>query len=191
MITCTAVSFRLAVPGDAARLVALRDDAARWMERGGIAQWRPGELDESHFLRRMAEGEVWLAEDDAGRVAGAFELWWSDEHAWGPRPPVAGYVHRLMTDRATALPGLGRVLLAHAELRITAEGRSLARLDCVATNPRLRGYYEAAGYAVVGERAGAGTPGGSPYGVTLLEKPLAPQPADRGAGSRAAVSRAH
>ncbi|MGW8882446.1 GNAT family N-acetyltransferase, partial [Streptomyces mirabilis] len=92
--------FRLADDTDLPALVRLRDDAARWMLAQGINnQWQPGELDEEHFRRVMAGGEVWIAEA-AGRVAGAWELWWTDEDAWGPQPPVAGYVHRLMVDRS-------------------------------------------------------------------------------------------
>lgn len=103
--------FRLADDADLATLVRLRDDAARWMLTQGITgQWQPGQLDEDHFRRAMTSGEVWLAEAD-GRVAGAWELWWEDEDAWGPQPPVAGYVHRLMVDRSSAQPGTGRFLL--------------------------------------------------------------------------------
>ncbi len=109
--------FRLADDGDLATLVRLRDDAARWMLAKGInGQWQPGELDEDYFRRIMASGEVWLAET-ADYVAGAWELWWDDEDAWGPQPPVAGYVHRLMVDRSKL--NRGRVG-ACCELRSTA-----------------------------------------------------------------------
>lgn len=165
-------SFRLALPGDAALLVRFRDDAARWMQERGIEQWKPGELGEGHFRARMAEGEVWLAEHE-GRMVGAWELWWADEPAWGVRPPDAGYVHRLMVGRATAPRGTGRAMLDRAERRITEKGRPYARLDCVSSNPRLRAYYEGAGYTVVGEQPHKeGGQGGSPYAVTLLEKAL-------------------
>ena len=40
------------------------------------------------------------------------------------------------------------------------------------SNPRLREYYEAAGYTVVGEQPVKQSGLGSPYAVTLLEKPL-------------------
>ncbi|WP_431967085.1 N-acetyltransferase family protein [Actinacidiphila sp. bgisy160] len=165
------LSFRLALPDDAALLVRLRDDAARWMQEHGIDQWRPGEMDEEHFRTRMAEGEVWLSEH-GGRVVGAWELWWADEHAWGVRPPDAGYVHRLMVDRTTAPRGAGRAMLDRAERRIAERGRPYARLDCVARNPRLRAYYEGVGYTVVGEQPHKQGGKGSPYAVTLLEKKL-------------------
>jgi protein-tyrosine phosphatase len=119
----------------------------------------------------MAEGEVWLAYT-GDHLTGAYELWWTDEAAWGPRPADAGYIHRLMTTPHLSPPGTGRALLTHAESRITAAGLPHARLDCLATNPRLRTYYESAGYTVVGEQPAKDGGLGSPYAVTLLEKHL-------------------
>ncbi|MFF3956578.1 GNAT family N-acetyltransferase [Streptomyces sp. NPDC001890] len=164
--------FRLADDTDLPALVRLRDDAARWMLARGINnQWQPGELDEEHFRRVMAGGEVWIAEA-AGRVAGAWELWWTDEDAWGPQPPVAGYVHRLMVDRSSARPGTGRLLLRAAEQRVAGAGRAFVRLDCLAGNARLSSYYLNDGYRIVGHKAGKQQPGGDPKSFTLLEKAL-------------------
>lgn len=79
--------LRPADDSDLATLVRLRDDAARWMiARGITGQWQTGQLDEDHFRAIMARGEVWLAEA-GGRVAGAWELWWQDEDAWGRSRP--------------------------------------------------------------------------------------------------------
>lgn len=77
-----------------------------------------------------------------------------------------------MTAPHIAPPGAGRRMLAQAESRITAAGRPYARLDCLSTNPRLRAYYESAGYTVVGEQRAKEGGTGSPYAVTLLEKRL-------------------
>ncbi|WP_372411643.1 N-acetyltransferase family protein [Streptomyces luteireticuli] len=167
--------IRPAAEADLAGLVRLRDGAARrLLSRGVTGQWRPGELDEGHFRRVMAHGEVWLAEA-GGRIAGAWELWWEDEAAWGPQPPVAGYVHRLMVDRDVAAPGTGRLLLGAAEQRVAAAGRTCVRLDCLATNPQLNAYYRNAGYRVVGRKEGKPQPGGAPKSFTLLEKELGPE----------------
>ncbi|MFB7515902.1 GNAT family N-acetyltransferase [Streptomyces sp. NPDC056144] len=165
------VTFRQADDADVDLLVELYDGAARWMIDHGIDQWKPGGKSAEHFRARIAAGEVWLARHGE-RAVGAYELWWEDEQAWGPRPPVAGYVHRLMADRTAAPAGTGRALLSHAEGRIAAGGRSVARLDCLSSNPRLRTYYEAAGYRVVGEEPGKLAADGSRYGVTLLERSL-------------------
>ncbi|MFC8345808.1 GNAT family N-acetyltransferase [Streptomyces sp. NPDC057280] len=165
------LTYRRAEPQDAERLVHLRDSVALWMLARDIDQWKPAEKDAAHFRTRMAEGEVWLAYAD-GHVAGAYELWWTDEAAWGPRPADAGYIHRLMTTPHLAPPGTGRALLTHAESRIAAAALPYARLDCLSTNPRLRTYYEKAGYTVTGEQPAKKDGSGSPYAVTLLEKHL-------------------
>ncbi|WP_424215587.1 GNAT family N-acetyltransferase [Streptomyces sp. BI20] len=166
------IVFRQAADRDAAMLVRLYDGAARWMRRNDIAQWKPGDKDADHFRARIRDGEVWLACDPEGRVLGAYELWWSDEEAWGVQPPVAGYVHRLMTDRDAAPAGTGRAMLAHAEYRIARTRRERARLDCVSTNPTLLAYYLRAGYRVVGEFPSKQGADGRVYGVVLLEKRL-------------------
>ncbi|MFE6777528.1 GNAT family N-acetyltransferase [Streptomyces sp. NPDC057702] len=169
----TALSCRRADASDVTEFVRLRDAAARWQIARGIQQWQPGDLGPDHFRDRLRDGELWLATlGPGGPVAGAWELCWEDLPAWGEQPPVAGYVHRLMTDRRTAPPGAGRHLLTAAEHRIAATGRTRCRLDCLSNNPRLRRYYEDAGYAVVGERAAKHGDGGRSYGVTLLEKRL-------------------
>jgi RimJ/RimL family protein N-acetyltransferase len=166
------LTFRRADKADTAILTGLYDGAARWMLERGIDQWKPGDKDARHFRRLIDSGveEVWLAEEGA-EVVGAYELWWDDEAAWGVRAPDAGYVHRLMVRRG-ARPGSGRAMLARAERRIAEAGRELCRLDCVSANPRLRTYYEGAGYTAVGELAGKVAADGSTYGVTLMEKRL-------------------
>ncbi|MFF4549745.1 tyrosine-protein phosphatase [Streptomyces sp. NPDC001406] len=165
------LTYRRATPADTTLLVRLRDTAALWQLARGIDQWKPGEKDEAHFRTRMREGEVWLAHA-GGHLAGAWELWWDDPAAWGPRPPDAGYIHRLMTTPHTAPPATGRHMLTEAECRVAATGRPYARLDCLSSNPRLRAYYESAGYTVVGEQTAKDGGSGSPYAVTLLEKRL-------------------
>lgn len=174
LLVADPLTYRMAYEADLATLVRLRDDAARWMLAHGIDQWRPGEKGEEHFRHRIAEGEVWLATLGGGPhspVAGAWELWWADPLAWGERPADAGYIHRLMVDRSTAPPGAGRLLLAAAEHRIAQLGLLYSRLDCVASNPRLRTYYESAGYTHVGDGVQQDRDGNT-YPVLLLEKQL-------------------
>ncbi|WP_307787355.1 MULTISPECIES: GNAT family N-acetyltransferase [Streptomyces] len=166
------IRFRTAADADLPTLVRLRDDAARWMNsRGTTGQWQPGELEEDHFRRIMEHGEIWVAEVH-GRTVGAWELWWEDPEAWGPQPPTAGYVHRLMVDHAAVRPGTGRQLLTAAERRVAEAGRTLSRLDCLAGNDRLTAYYLGAGYRVVGHKEGKPQPGGTAKSFTLLEKPV-------------------
>ncbi|HKA93115.1 MAG TPA: GNAT family N-acetyltransferase [Acidimicrobiia bacterium] len=68
----------------------------------------------------------------------------------GPATPAdAGYLHRL----AVCRPGTGQggALLRWAEQHAAEHGKAFLRLDCVAGNTGLRGYYQRAGYAHVGD----------------------------------------
>jgi hypothetical protein len=55
--------------------------------------------------------------------------------------------------------GLGIVMLRRAADAARERGASALRLDCVASNERLRAYYEAAGFLHCGDLPVAGPPG--------------------------------
>ena len=78
---------------------------------------------------------------------------WDDIAVWGRRDDAAGYIHTLVVDRRFSGARLGRAVLGWAEQQIVSFGRTLARLDCVRANPKLRSYYEHAGYSQVGYQA--------------------------------------
>ena len=144
--------LQLAEPGDAEALVDMRDSAAAWMLAEGISQWRPGEVGLRWYRRLIAAGSVWVLRSDGGSLAASVCVLWDDPTVWGELSEPAGYIHGLMIERQRAGRGLGVAVLAWAEAHIAANGRPIARLDCVATNTRLRSYYEAAGYSLVRTR---------------------------------------
>jgi protein-tyrosine phosphatase len=161
--------IRRATGADAARIVDLRDEAARWLLRRGIEQWHPGQVTEAHVAGWLATGRMYVVEAPGGPVVGCVRVAWDDEPVWGPRPPDAGYVQALVTSRSDRLRGLGRRLLDHAEGVIARSGRPLARLSCLRGNEGLEAFYASAGYEEVGRRA-FDQPGWDP--VTLREKRL-------------------
>jgi GNAT superfamily N-acetyltransferase len=143
---------RLAGRDEVAGVVGLRDEAARWLLGRGIEQWRPGDLPAGWFERLVEEGSVWLVQRK-GELVATVTIAWADIPVWGRRDDAAGYLHGLVVDRRFSGAGLGRAVLAWAEQQIANSGRTLARLDCVRTNPKLRSYYEHAGYRHVGFQA--------------------------------------
>jgi protein-tyrosine phosphatase len=84
-------------------------------------------------------------------VVATVALSWSDPMFWGPRPPDAGYVHRVAVSSAFTALGLGSRILDWAAGRVVDQGRSWLRLDCAADNTSLRAYYEARGFRCVDE----------------------------------------
>jgi GNAT superfamily N-acetyltransferase len=161
-----------ATPGDLDQLVELLDDVSAWLRGRGVAQW-PAHFSIDWLMPAVAGGETWLAHVDR-RLTGTVTLSWSDP-MW-PDDGAAGYVHRLAVRRDAA--GLGRRLLDWAAATAIGAGRDRLRLDCVAWNQRLRGYYEAAGFVYRGDSEVRGAPGqraatGSVTVVSRFERLLA------------------
>ena len=135
---------------DIPAVVALRDEAARWMIGRGIRQWRPGDRPLSYFENAARTGELFVWRED-GAVLGAVVAARTDP-AWEVAEPWTRYLHTLVIDPAYAGIGLGRRILAAIESHLRSTGVSQVRLDCVADNARLRAYYRDAGYTEVGTR---------------------------------------
>lgn len=128
---------------------ALLEEVSAWLLGKGLRQW-PERFDDEWFVPALHAGETWLA-SRRGALVATITLQWEDEAVWGPRPPDAGYVHRLAVRRAAA--GVGADLLTWAEQETRARGRSFLRLDCWSENTRLREYYETHGFEHRGDTA--------------------------------------
>ncbi|HEX3566083.1 MAG TPA: GNAT family N-acetyltransferase [Acidimicrobiales bacterium] len=147
----------------------LLNEAASWLTACGIRQW-PASFTPAILEPGIRAGETWLARQGDDLV-GTVTLSWSDP-AWPEALDDAGYVHRLAVPRRGT--GLGQYLLGWAAAQVTDRGRSHLRLDCVATNRKLRRYYERLGFAYWGDTELFGAPGerlsaGTPTLVSLYE----------------------
>lgn len=148
------VTFRVATSGETADVLAVLDEAAAWLQSRDISQW-PSRFEADWVTDAIARGETWLVRA-GGRVTATLTLNWSDP-LWDDIEGGAGYLHRVAVRRSAA--GLGAVLLAWARDTVRQHGRDRLRLDCVATNRRLRAYYEAAGFVHRGDVTVGGAPG--------------------------------
>jgi GNAT superfamily N-acetyltransferase len=146
---------------DRLQIVAdILDDASRRLLEVGIAQWPlPFPADQVVFPGGGAT--VYLAWDDEV-AAGTFTLqrrdaaYWpemveavSGLEAWGSDGTRPMYLHRLAT--RAGYRGLGALMVREAERLSRASGANLMRLDCLASSPRIRAYYEAFGYEYRGD----------------------------------------
>jgi GNAT superfamily N-acetyltransferase len=169
------VEFVVAAPDQAGDVLRVLDEAAAWLRARGIEQW-PARFEFSWVRGSLMRGETWLVEVD-GLVSATVTLDWSDA-VWAGIPGDAAYLHRMAVRRRSS--GLGRVILAWAAGVAREHGRQALRLDCVASNERLRAYYEAAGFVFRGDAEVGGAPGQrlqlSEHPVTVVsryELPLA------------------
>ena len=148
------IMFRIARPDQVADVLSVLDEAAAWLNERGFAQW-PARFEPSWVTDAISRGETWLVEAD-GVIGATVTLDWSDP-LWADSEGSAAYLHRMAVRRQGA--GLGPVILDWAADVARQRGCGALRLDCVASNGRLRAYYEAAGFAHRGDVTVGGAPG--------------------------------
>ncbi|WP_163543314.1 GNAT family N-acetyltransferase [Occultella kanbiaonis] len=149
---------------DARDIIALRDGLAAWQESIGVTQWRVGEVSPFVVERQVAAGE-WYVLRRGGSLVATARLLTRDEHTWGPElggEGSAGYLHGLMVARTAAGEGLGGQILEWFCRMSASHGLPAARLDCVATNARLRRYYRDHGFTEQGVTDFGATSGWAP-----------------------------
>lgn len=132
---------------DAASIVRLRDNLARFQAERGEPQWTAGEMSADDVSADIARGE-WFVLRDREVIDAACRVLWDDDTLW-PEGGDAGYIHGLMVRRCRMGEGIGVALLAWAEDRIRQRGLAIARLDCAMTSVTLRRWYRACGYREV------------------------------------------
>ncbi len=146
------LTIRQAEDGDKSLIIHIKQDAASWLENKGIHQWAgilmaPGE---DMVYKRVHEGEVYLAFKGAQAV-GTISILWEDPISWGEKglDGKAGYMHGIAILRQYAGQGVGRDILHWAMDYIKSKGK-IARLDCMAENPRINEYYKNLHFNYVG-----------------------------------------
>ncbi len=144
------VTIAQAGSADLDDVVAIEEDATRWLRARGIDPGQPPRPLRDIYADRVARGDVYLARLD-GAPAAMLTLQWSDRDIWGDVPDDAAYVHGLMVRRAFAGKHVGLGLLRWAGRVAAAAGKDYLRLDCKADNAALRAYYERAGFAYRGD----------------------------------------
>ncbi len=157
-----------AATGEMPVVAGILDEASSWLESRGLTGW-PKPFPIETLEAALAIGTTYLAWDGT-TPAGTFSLHRVDIRFWGECPDepdgYARYLHKLAIDRTQT--GLGRELVALAEALARDSGASCVRLDCRAENPRIRSYYESAGFRYRGEVSGPAFD--APY--ALYEKSL-------------------
>ncbi|MDG4769604.1 GNAT family N-acetyltransferase [Solwaraspora sp. WMMD792] len=150
------IYHRAGTQADVPAVLALLDDAVRWLaEHGRTGQW--GTEPQSTDPRRVAMVTGWAKEsglvlacvpvgDGGERVVGALAVGTARSYV----PPVNEpelYVNLLVTDRRWAGHGIGGALLDEARRIAVERGATLLRVDCYAGGDRaLVRYYERAGF---------------------------------------------
>ena len=122
----------------------------QWMLSKGIDQWPLDWLESiaDDISASVAEGNFWCLES-CDEIVAVVEVHAGPEQLWGLDTEPSLYIHKLAIRRAHASRSLGSKLLRCVIQRAREEKRSYVRLDCVASNDRLRSYYASQGFHFV------------------------------------------
>ncbi|MER5222356.1 GNAT family N-acetyltransferase [Streptomyces flaveus] len=139
-----------AQPGDVAKLLAFREEAAAWLAHLGSDQWQrpyPADL----LLATIKAGTVFMVMDGETTAATitltpeAEPGLWTDQELSEP----SRFVNKLTVARTHAGQNLGGRLLDWAGDRAYRDGAKWLRLDAWTTNEPLQRYYLRQGFEYV------------------------------------------
>ena len=150
------LTIRPASPEELSVVMDIYDDAARWLHAQGIYYWaypQPRWIWDS-VASDIEKGCVFLCRAQAdGRAVGTLRILWADPAMWPEDAGNAGYIHGLALHTEARGHEVGAAMLEWAKGHLRAHERIFMRLDCEASNPILRKYYERLGFAFRGEAA--------------------------------------
>jgi GNAT superfamily N-acetyltransferase len=123
-------------PGDMAAVLALGDEAVKWMnargntQQWGTAPWTGNQQREAVIGDQARGGGMRIAEDHDGVVLGAVVI----TEIPAPYVPAATerelYVNLLLVSRRHSGQGIGAALIEHVKQEAAARGIGLIRVDC-------------------------------------------------------------
>lgn len=135
-------------------LHALFTAANAYKVNHGDTSWEPGFSKRGvDWMIGLGTTYVALTKDAASgdqEMVGTVDLKWEDEEGWDElERNDAGYIGRLAVKDTAHGQNIGGQLIDWAEDQVRQNERQHLRLDCVANNKSLCGYYEKQGFTLV------------------------------------------
>lgn len=140
------IQIRRAKQADSERVCLILQEAAQWLIERGETMWAEDEINAQNIEADVKAGAYFLAEC-GGKAAGVLRFQWEDALFWPDvRAGEAAYVHRFAVCREFAGRGVSVALLERAVQETRLAKRRFLRLDCEASRPKLRAFYENFGF---------------------------------------------
>lgn len=147
------ISIDKAYTADLPTAIGILGEAAARLRARGIQQWTypPPPGLERLLEREIVAGHLYLARlATERRILGLFRLRWEDAY-WTALTGEAGYVHSFALCDDAVGHGIGQQILAWIGDYVRSRQCRYLRLDCIASNGRLRRYYEEQGFIYCGQ----------------------------------------
>lgn len=164
-------------PEDLEHILAMREEAAKWLGSLGTDQWSKPFPDEETQTARLRDGieqgETWMVRDGADTIGSITINRNSNPLLWTPseQQEPALYAHKMSVRRSRAGSDVGGRMLDWASDQAARQGLRWLRLDAWTTNKRLHQYYMRHGFDHVRTVVRDDYPSGA-----LFQRPAQPWP---------------
>lgn len=123
--------------------------AAEWLNSIGKPMWRTDDITAEELLKKYRLEEMKLCYDNENLV-GVYVLQWKDPLFWSELSECkSGYLHKLAICSEYKGKNYGDKLIQSAEILCKKNGINWLRLNCGTERPRLRNFYENAGFVML------------------------------------------
>ncbi|MFD1177820.1 GNAT family N-acetyltransferase [Paenibacillus puldeungensis] len=124
-------------------------EASEWLNSKGLSMWKANDVSVQALLEKYSMEEMRLCYDDSNLI-GVYVIQCYDPLFWSElRKNESGYLHKLAVCREYCGKGFGRKLIYSAEQLCRERGIESLRLNCGTFRPRLRNFYEGAGFKML------------------------------------------
>lgn len=142
----TQITVEQATLTDLKTISEILSEAADWLRQRNMPMWRDNELAPEILADDITAGLFFIGKSN-GVGAGIIKFQLEDKKFWpDTSQEESAFVHRLAVRRQFAGAGVSTQLLKWAAHRARNLNRRFLRLDCEASRPRLRAFYEKFGF---------------------------------------------
>jgi GNAT superfamily N-acetyltransferase len=123
--------------------------ASEWLCSTGQLMWKASDLTVQKLLKQYDLKEMRICYEN-NNLIGVFIIQWKDPLFWAElKENESGYLHKLAVCREYSGMGYGEKLIQAAEVLCKEKNIEWLRLNCGTFRPRLRSFYENAGFKMV------------------------------------------
>lgn len=124
-------------------------ESAKWLEARDETMWKENDLTPDELLKRYSINDMRICFEDESPV-GVFVLQWYDPLFWADLNKYdSGILHKLAISNKYRGKGYGKKVIEYAEEICKNNNVKSLRLNCGTHRPRLRDFYEEAGFKMV------------------------------------------
>lgn len=124
-------------------------EASEWLNSIGQLMWKADDLSVEKLLEKYSLDEMRLCYDNSD-IIGVYVIQWYDPLFWSElKANESGFLHKLAVSRKYSEKGYGRKLIQSAEELCKERDIEWLRLNCGTFRPRLRNFYESAGFKML------------------------------------------